>query len=417
MPGINYDDRWAELIRRLEELALKEEELTKEYGDVVPPTPAARQNSFHFLERILNEVDTSSYPFESAALTPSAKSSPGAGTEKPSITQQIFFDCDNTLVETEYLTAEAATEVVNKCVGDHGIDYTYTLPELLFDFFGTTAKQMLPHIAEKHNFELTLDERKAYEIYEEDLVIDLIHANPKPCAGIHRILEAIQATGRYNLSVVSSSPIRRIRAAIEAAGLTDFFAADQVFSAKSSMPTPKSKPDPAIYLWAMEQNQVWPWQCIAIEDSISGAQSAVGAGIPCIGYVGAYPTPDMREQIAETLTDAGCKQVIHKYSQFDGVFQTVEAQANTDFEAGNVTFPESEQEKRIKNYEEFMLWVKKLLRDDPAFREQFNGWVRSGEMGRYFDRKEQETQKQHKESKADLDRKLQEARQWVATKA
>lgn len=43
------------------------------------------------------------------------------------------------------------------------------------------------------------------------------------------------------------------------------------------------KPDPAIYLYAAEQFNVDPSECIAIEDSAHGAQAAKAAGMMCIG--------------------------------------------------------------------------------------------------------------------------------------
>ena len=228
----------------------------------------------------------------------------------------IFFDCDNTLVDTETIAIEAADTVINCVLSDKSIPKSYTIEQLIAKYFGLTARQMILELQKELNFPLTPEEIKSYTFFEEDLIIDLLHANPRPCTGIQDILARLHAEGEYNLAVVSSSPIRRIRAALEACNLAQYFAPTQVFSAKSSMPTPKSKPDSAIYHFAMAQNSVRPDQCVAFEDSRSGARSAVNAGIRTVAYVGTYGIVWQREQVAQTLLGEGCEMVMEDYGEF-----------------------------------------------------------------------------------------------------
>jgi len=56
----------------------------------------------------------------------------------------------------------------------------------------------------------------------------------------------------------------------------------------SSLEKPTSKPNPAIYHYACKQIGIPEGQCVAIEDSRSGATAAKNAKIPLIGYVGPY---------------------------------------------------------------------------------------------------------------------------------
>ncbi len=235
--------------------------------------------------------------------------------------KQIFFDCDNTLVDTEAAAVEAAATVINKVMTDKGILYRFTVEQLIVDYFGKTARQMIVELQKELDFILTPEEIKDYNIFEEDLVIKLIHQTPLPCEGIKNILEQLFASKKYRLAVVSSSPIRRIRAALDAADIAQYFEHDHVYSAKNSMPTPKSKPDPAIYQWAMNENNVTANQCIAFEDSRSGARSALQAGITCIAYVGAYGAQDQRAQVAATLTAEGCCMVMQGH---DSLFECLE---------------------------------------------------------------------------------------------
>ncbi|KAK5942015.1 hypothetical protein PMZ80_005966 [Knufia obscura] len=245
----------------------------------------------------------------------------------PSI-KQIFFDCDNTLVSTETIAVEAASSVINKVLSDQGLSksHSYTTEQLLYKYFGMTARQMIVELQKELDFSLTKEETAAYTKFEEDLIIDLLYQNPRPCEGIQDVLARLLDEGRSRLAVVSSSPIRRIRAALEACGIAKYFDHDQVFSAKSSMPTPKSKPDPAIYQWAMVMNDVTPAQCIAFEDSRSGARSAIDAGIATVAYVGAYGSEFHKQRVAETLMEEGCKVVMREYSGFFDCLKTVEGE-------------------------------------------------------------------------------------------
>lgn len=238
--------------------------------------------------------------------------------------KQIFFDCDNTLVSTEEVAIEAVATVVNRVLADQQIDKEFDNVELLTLYFGKTAGQMIGKLEQEYKFSLSAEQRAAYALYEEDLVIELIRQKPIPCEGVKGVLRKLHESKKYKLAVVSSSPIRRIRAALEAADIAHHFEHDQVFSAKSSLPTPKSKPDPAIYRWAMEKNGVTADECVAFEDSRSGARSAIGAGITCIAYVGAYQSSALQDQVASTLRDEGCKMVMSHYDQLFACLGMVE---------------------------------------------------------------------------------------------
>lgn len=238
--------------------------------------------------------------------------------------KQIFFDCDNTLVSTEEVASEAAATVVNKVLADRNVSRRFENMELFTLYFGKTAREMIVELQKEYHFSLSEEQLAAYTSYEEDLVIELIHANPIPCGGVKEILQQLYESKNYKLAVVSSSPIRRIRAALEAANIARYFDHDQVFSAKSSMPSPKSKPDPAIYRWAMKKNNVEAHECIAFEDSRSGARSAIDAGITCVAYVGAYSSGEMQRQVAKTLEDEGCTMVMTHYNELRDCLEKLE---------------------------------------------------------------------------------------------
>lgn len=138
-----------------------------------------------------------------------------------------------------------------------------------------------------------------------------------PCVGVDAVLEKLAKSGKYQLAVVSSSAHRRVMASLEKANQAVYFPPNVVFSAATSLPKPTSKPDPAIYLFACEKLGAPPAACVAVEDSKSGATSAVRAGIPMIAYVGSYETPEKRDEMAKTLKDIGAAAIMYDWADFE----------------------------------------------------------------------------------------------------
>lgn len=122
--------------------------------------------------------------------------------------------------------------------------------------------------------------------------------------------------------MVSSSALRRVQASIEKVGQDKYFNPEHVFSAATSLPTPTSKPDPAIYLHAMKVLGKTAEECVAVEDSKSGATAAFRANIKTIGYTGAYE-PEKQAQMKKVLEDAGCVVIMNDWSEFEGALEKI----------------------------------------------------------------------------------------------
>jgi len=139
-------------------------------------------------------------------------------------------------------------------------------------------------------------------------------------------LQSLKKEDKYGLAVVSSSALSRVVASIKKTEMEKFFPADHVFSAATSLPKPTSKPDPAVYLHACKVIGVEPGQCVAIEDSKSGATAAMRAGIPLIGYVGPYleEGKEHQEKIAKMLKEE-CKAtvIMYNWNEFPECLQKV----------------------------------------------------------------------------------------------
>jgi beta-phosphoglucomutase-like phosphatase (HAD superfamily) len=121
---------------------------------------------------------------------------------------------------------------------------------------------------------------------------------------------------RFGLAVVSSSALGRLDACFEATRLAELFPAERRYSAEDSLPVPVSKPDPAIYLHAGERLRVSGSRGLAIEDSVSGAESAVAAGFTTVGNVVFVPA-DERAERRTALLAAGARHVVSSWAELE----------------------------------------------------------------------------------------------------
>jgi len=261
---------------------------------------------------------------------PSAKASPHIQFDSkqtivtmPKITT-LLFDCDNTLVLSEELAFEACADLANEILEAKGLPERYTGPQLLGEFVGQNFRGMMVSLKAKYKYEMAPEELENYVSKEEDKVIAKLKAALRPCVNVEPELVKLAASKKYLMSVVSSSALRRVKASIEKVGQDKFFDPNHVFSAATSLPTPTSKPDPAIYIHAMKVLGKTPEECVAVEDSKSGATAAFRAHIKTIGYTGSYP-PEEEEKMRKVLQDAGCVVIMKDWTEFEGALAKIES--------------------------------------------------------------------------------------------
>lgn len=193
------------------------------------------------------------------------------------------------------------------------------------DFVGQNFRGMMLGLQKKYGFELSQQELDTYVDRELGKVIETLEKKAEPCPGVMEHLHKLKKENKYGLAVVSSSALSRVQASIRKVGMDEFFDPNLVFSAATSLPKPTSKPDPAIYLHACKTIGVDVKNCVAIEDSRSGATAAKNAKIPLIGYIGPYEE-DEKEKMRKVLKDeCGAVFVMEHWDQFDEALKKVQA--------------------------------------------------------------------------------------------
>jgi HAD superfamily hydrolase (TIGR01509 family) len=141
----------------------------------------------------------------------------------------------------------------------------------------------------------------------------------RPITRVHDALDELSQ--KLRLAVVTSSASARLDACLATSGLHEFFPRDVRFSAESALPTPVGKPDPAIYRFAGEQLEVSGPRALAVEDSVAGVRSAVGAGFPTVGML-EFVTRDERSERTVELWEAGAVVVVSSWPALAGLLAT-----------------------------------------------------------------------------------------------
>lgn len=240
--------------------------------------------------------------------------------------KHILYDCDNTLVLSESLAFEACADLINDILAKNKIPDRFTASELLKTFVGQNFRGMVVGLMDRYKFTMPEQELQDYVERELGAVINKLNAKAQPCEGVMPVLEKTKKEGKYGMAIVSSSALSRVVASIKATNMEHFFPPDHVFSAATSLNPPTSKPNPAIYLHACKVIGVEPGQCVAIEDSKSGATAAKNAKIPLIGYVGPYEEEgkEKLDQMVKVLKDeCSAIAIMYHWKEFEACMQKV----------------------------------------------------------------------------------------------
>lgn len=187
----------------------------------------------------------------------------------------VIFDMDGTLVDSEVIWQRAEQELFER----RGLVYNDAVREQVI---GLRLDEFFQRLIALYGLNESV-EALAREL-EDGLIsyIDLIVRKP----GAQEIVDYVAAQG-VPFCIASSSPQRVIEAVVQAQGwaniITRCYSADAV---------PQGKPAPDVYLYACEQLNVDPTQCLALEDSPNGARAAVSAGLTCAVVPDYHSSPD-----------------------------------------------------------------------------------------------------------------------------
>ncbi len=202
----------------------------------------------------------------------------------------ILFDLDGTLASTDPLHYQTWQEILR----DYGleIDQAFYKARISGRLNSLIIQDLLPQLS----FEAGRQLADSKEARFREIALSLT-----PLAGLPDLLTWIDTQG-LKKAVVTNAPRENVNFMLKVLKLADTF--DAVVLAEEAI---AGKPDPACYKLAIRQFGIAPQAAIAFEDSPSGIQAAVGAGIYTIGVASTHEP--------NVLSRAGAAMVISDFKQ------------------------------------------------------------------------------------------------------
>lgn len=210
----------------------------------------------------------------------------------------IFFDFNGVIIDDETIQMKAFQEVLR----GHDVNIT---EEWYFDSLGmddrTFVRSMFSRAGQPLNDQLTQTVIEAKTAMHRDIIKDELPLFP----GVLTFLK--NASRHFSLGLVSMANINEVGYVFERANLTPLF--DVVVTAED---TSVCKPAPDCYACGLEKlNQkrqqerslpLLPSECLAIEDSPPGVESARGAGMRTLGVTNTVGEKELRAAGADVVT-------------------------------------------------------------------------------------------------------------------
>jgi len=197
---------------------------------------------------------------------------------------------DGVLIDSEPLHKRAK----QRAFEEHGI----ILPEEVYDSYkGRPDATMLPEILGPRGWSAeTIDDfsRRKRQFYEE--IEHELRAVPGAVDFVR------WAASRYKLALATSSTQRNREATMRLLGI-----GDQFHAAVDASGHTRPKPEPEVFLIAMQMLEDGPADCWIIEDSVNGIKAAKAAGAVAVGITTTFGR--------DVLSMAGADMVVDSFNE------------------------------------------------------------------------------------------------------
>jgi beta-phosphoglucomutase len=200
--------------------------------------------------------------------------------------QAIVFDFDGVIANSEplHLTAFQRTLAAD--------DLDLTSDDYFRRYLGYDDVGMFKAYARDRRLTWT-DEHVSALVTHKGRVLDaLLHTGSVLFPGAKEFIQ--KAAAAVPIAIASGAQKHEIVEIVEGAGLASLFT-----TIVAAGDTPESKPSPAPYRLAFERLcastsvALDPRRCVAIEDSRWGLESALGAGLRCVGVTNSYAAHEL----------------------------------------------------------------------------------------------------------------------------
>ncbi len=198
----------------------------------------------------------------------------------------MIFDVDGLIVNTEPLNARVTIRVLREMFGVRGVK-----PEDFAAGFGRGAEAYVKAGAKTHGLELTDQQAHAAAQVRERYLVEAVKKEGLPAfPGVLKLINDGLASDDFRLSIATSAAQELSRVLLEAVQVPY-----QRMSYVSGSDVTKKKPDPEIFLIAIQRIGLSAGRCIVFEDAPSGVQAAKAAGAKCIAVTNTVPAAELAD--------------------------------------------------------------------------------------------------------------------------
>lgn len=189
----------------------------------------------------------------------------------------VIFDCDGVLVDSERISNIEFMEMLNE------LGLPLNLDDMFEHFMGKSMPQCLELVSSMLGKPPPLDFEENYQRR-----IRIAFKNGlRPVVGVPEMLCNL----KLPCCVASSGSLAKMQTTLGITGLLPRFAG-RLYSATQ---VARGKPAPDVFLNAATQCGVKPGACAVVEDTPTGVEAGVAAGMTVFGYAGMIPATLLRE--------------------------------------------------------------------------------------------------------------------------
>jgi HAD superfamily hydrolase (TIGR01509 family) len=215
----------------------------------------------------------------------------------------VIFDCDGVLVDSELITNRIFAEMLSE------LGITLSLDDIFDRFVGRSTAYCLQVVAGLLGHPVRDGFADEYHARSAAALRSELKAVP----GIEEVLAAVAAP----YCVASSGTHEKMHITLGTTGLLPKFQG-RIFSVTE---VAKSKPFPDVFLHAAKQSGVAPSACAVIEDTPTGVQAGVAAGMTVFGYCALTPR--------RRLIEAGAHYTFDRMGDLLGLMANAPPQSRT----------------------------------------------------------------------------------------
>lgn len=194
----------------------------------------------------------------------------------------VIFDCDGVLVDSEIISAQ----VTSDCLKEIGIEISaeYFLETYRGKSVADCIRMITEELSQQDSWKSLTDEQKAQQgasfwrqVQLQTLVV--CEQQLEPIKGIMPVLDYLRDQ-QIPFCVASNGKHEKMRMTLAKTGIMPYVQG-RVFSFED---VTRGKPAPDLFLHAAKTLNVTPTQSIVVEDSLTGIQAALAAGMRPLGY-------------------------------------------------------------------------------------------------------------------------------------